>query len=255
MWNWLTRRARYRALTTRGPPLRLEVLESREVPAILIQVNYTYDNGFLANNPQARATLQEVATQMGNRISANLSAIVPSGSNTWSATLFNPQNGALTSVANMSIAADTVVIFVGARALGGSVAGEGGFGGYSASGSQDWENTIQTRGWSGFSEWGGSLAFDNTTNWYFGQSASGLASNQTDFYSVAEHEMGHVLGIGTSTSVEQPAEREHCSSDPTPKPFTAARCRSRRTAPSGPRGRPSTAYTRQWTRSSRRARD
>ncbi|MBN9117955.1 MAG: matrixin family metalloprotease, partial [Planctomycetes bacterium] len=50
----------------------------------------------------------------------------------------------------------------------------------------------------GFSPWGGSVTFDTTQNWYFGSSASGLASNQLDFYSVATHELGHVLGIGTA---------------------------------------------------------
>src|SRR5262249_22536259 len=36
------------------------------------------------------------------------------------------------------------------------------------------------------------------TNWFFGQDPSQMTATQTDFLTVAEHEMGHVLGIGTS---------------------------------------------------------
>src|SRR5207244_12240573 len=57
-----------------------------------------------------------------------------------------------------------------------------------------------TRNPAGYSIWGGGVAFDSSTNWYFGSSAAGLAGNQTDFTSVAAHELGHVLGIGTATS-------------------------------------------------------
>jgi hypothetical protein len=47
--------------------------------------------------------------------------------------------------------------------------------------------------------WGGSLSFDTTgTNWFFGTTTSGLGRNQLDFYSVASHELGHLLGFGTA---------------------------------------------------------
>ena len=44
-----------------------------------------------------------------------------------------------------------------------------------------WGNTIAGRGWSGFSLWGGSLAFDTTVNWHFGLTTSGprRATNST----------------------------------------------------------------------------
>ena len=75
--------------------LRLEQLEAREVPAILIQVDYTYDTGFFANNPQARATLEMAAAELGNSVTADLGAIVPSGANTWTATFPDPATGAI----------------------------------------------------------------------------------------------------------------------------------------------------------------
>jgi len=48
---------------------------------------------------------------------------------------------------------------------------------------------------------GGSVAFDtSSTAWYFGADPAGIQSNQTDFLTVAEHEISHALGFGTSNS-------------------------------------------------------
>jgi hypothetical protein len=202
MLNWLTRPprpARRSPFARRTSVLRFEALEARDLPSIAIQLDYSHDaSGFFASHPQAEATLQAVATQMGNGLSANLSAIAPAGGNTWNETFFDPATGAQTTIANASVAADTLVIYVGARPLTGSEAGYGGYGGYNASGSQAWLDAVQSRGWGGFAPWGGSITFDSTQNWYFGL-AAGATANQTDFYSVAEHEMGHILGIGTSS--------------------------------------------------------
>ena len=194
------------ALKPRSTALRLEALEEREVPAVTIQLNYQYDNGFFANNPQARAIMQEVATQMGDSISANLSAIAPSGGNTWTATFYNPLSGAQTSVANMSVAADTIVVFVGAWPISGSEAGSGGFGGYSASGTQTWLNAADG-GLERVLGGSGSIAFGSNQNWYFGQSASGLAPTRPTSIPVAQHELGHVLVIGTAAVVGPRFER------------------------------------------------
>lgn len=178
--------------------LRLEALEAREVPALLIQIDYSRDTSGFFSNPEARATLEQVAAELGNGLNANLSAITPGGGNTWTATFFDPATGGQTSLSNLSIGANTIKVFVGARALGGSEAGFGGFGGFSVSGSQAWLNTVQTRGHIGFAPWGGSITFDSRQNWYFGSSAAGLDSSKLDFYSVASHELGHILGIGTA---------------------------------------------------------
>ena len=186
--------------TRRTAGLRLEALEAREVPALTIQINYSYDtSGFFTNNPAARTIMQDVATQMGDALSANLAAISPSGSNTWSETFFDPATGAQTTVTDPTVGADTITVYVGARALGAAEGGSGGPGGYSLSGTQAWINTVQTRDWSGYSTWGGSITFDTTQNWYFGLTTAGLTTGLTDFYTAATHELGHVLGIGTSS--------------------------------------------------------
>ncbi|AMV30105.1 FG-GAP repeat protein [Gemmata sp. SH-PL17] len=200
MFQWLTRTPK-RAFSPKAPrtKFQLERLESREVPAVLIQFDYSRDLGGFFNNPEARAIMNRVASELGNSISANLAAITPGGGNTWSASFFDPATGGQTSVTNLAVGANTLQIFLGARALTGGEAGFGGFGGYSISGSQAWINTIQTRGHSGFAPWGGSITFDSTQNWHFGQTTDGLDRNELDFYSVATHELGHVLGIGTAT--------------------------------------------------------
>ncbi|MFO0823980.1 MAG: FG-GAP-like repeat-containing protein, partial [Gemmataceae bacterium] len=184
--------------------LALEQLEAREVPAVNIAVDYTLDmrahggNGFFEDHPEAKVAMNQVAQEMGQRISANLSAITPSGNNTWTAGFYSPVNGTQYTIPNFSVAANTLIVYVGGRVMPGGEAGQGGSGGYGWSGSVAWGNTVQTRGWSGFAPWGGSIAFDSTENWEFGLTTSDLATNETDFYSVATHELGHLLGIGTA---------------------------------------------------------
>ena len=87
--------------------------------------------------------------------------------------------------------------------------GEGGPGAWSASGSSAWLDLVRGRGEPGalaatatdVAPWGGQLRFDATgTRWHFGADATGLAATQTDFHSVALHELGHLLGLGTSES-------------------------------------------------------
>jgi hypothetical protein len=179
--------------------LELETLEARDVPAIHIVINYSHDTtGFFTNNPTAQATLQLAADDLANQISASLPAITPSGTNTWSETFYDPSTGQLATVNNPSVAANTIVVYAGGRALGSNQASQGGPGGYNAGGTQSWLNLLNTRGPGGGLLWGGSVAFDTTMNWYYGQSASGLHSNQEDFFTCATHELAHVLGIGTA---------------------------------------------------------
>lgn len=188
-----------RKRTTPRPALRLEWLEAREVPAVLLQIDYTYDTGFFKNNADARAVMERVATELGNSLNASLSAITPGGGNNWNATFYNPSTGAEVSIANPTIGANTLKIYVGARNIPGSEGGFGGAGGYVLSGSTAFNTNTQFRGHSGYAPWGGSITFDSTENWHFGQTTSGLTgSSKTDFYTVAMHEMAHVLGVGTS---------------------------------------------------------
>jgi len=52
-----------------------------------------------------------------------------------------------------------------------------------------------------FAPWGGQITFNSDSSWYFDSNPSTTeAFSGNDFYSVALHEIGHVLGIGTADS-------------------------------------------------------
>ena len=191
----------------------VESLETRLSPSITIQFDYSYDtNGFFVGHPDRQSLLATAANALASGIVDNLAAIVPNigAGDTWTAAFTNPGTGNSTQINNLTVPANTIIIFAGGFALGGAI-GEGGPGGFSASGDQAWLNTLQGRGKPGtlgpanlqtaFAPWGGSVEFDTSlSGWYFGANATGIQPNQTDFLSVAEHEIGHVLGFGTSNS-------------------------------------------------------
>lgn len=125
-----------------------------------------------------------------------------------------------------SIAADTVIVYVGGtNLLGSSTLGEAGPAAFSwnasiAGGDQglfdDWVDNVTSRGQGdGTREstynvqgqstaidtalWGGTISFNNVSSWYFDADPStDEAFSGNDFYSVALHELGHVLGVGTA---------------------------------------------------------
>jgi hypothetical protein len=178
-------------------PLTLESLESREVPAIAVHLDYSLDAAGFFADPTRRAVLQQAANDIAAHLDANLPALIPGGGNNWTARFFNPATGNEVQLANLAIPANTIVLYAGGRDLNGAEAGVGGYGGYGASGSAAWLTAIQTRG--PFGLWGGGLAFDtNGTDWFFGTTTAGIRANQLDFYSTAAHEIGHALGIGTA---------------------------------------------------------
>src|SRR5438067_100956 len=174
MLTWLTRLAntRKKATAPRRKPRRLalEWLEAREVPALTIQLDYSLDAGGFFNDPSRRAVLQEAANDIASQLGTSLAPIVPGGGNTWSESFISPATGQQVSIANPVVPADTIVVYVGSRVLGGTEAGEGGNGGYNGSGFGNWLDVLRTRGAPGYSLWGGSIAFDTATNFYFGSS-------------------------------------------------------------------------------------
>ena len=186
------------------------LLASTGANAFTIQFDYSLDtNGFFAD--AARKSLMEAAGEyFENRITDDLDAIVSAGSNEFTARVRRPDDGTILNIANYSVSADTIVVYVGGRDLGGSTLGQGGPAGWSASGSSAFFSTIRNRGEIGtttggtadeFAPWGGSIAFDIDSNWDFNADLSpGAAISGNDFYSVALHELGHVLGFGTSDS-------------------------------------------------------
>lgn len=185
------------------------LLSAATARAITIQFDYSFDtSNFFTSNPTAKTDLEAAAQFFDTHLTDTLTAISPDSSNTWTAKFFNPSTGVSASVDNLSIAQNEIVVYVGAEDLGSGVLGEGGPGGFSSS--QSFFETVEARGQSGaldspptdFGPWGGSVSFGTNVNWYFDTNPSTTEAfgTQSDFYSVALHELGHVLGIGTAGS-------------------------------------------------------
>ncbi len=179
--------------------------------AITINLNYDYDTGFFTDS--RRSIMDTAASYFESRLTDDFDAITSSGANSMTASFFNPATGNITSVNNFSVAADTITVFMGGRSMGStSTLAEGGFGGWSGTGSGAFFDTIRHRGESGdmygatateFNPWGGSISFNTNASWYFDTDPStdeSFSTSSSDFYSVALHELGHVLGLGIADS-------------------------------------------------------
>lgn len=189
--------------------LSLLLLESlvgqvQKADAITIRFNYDYDtNGFFTGaNSGRQALLNQAASYFEQNITDSLPALQPSGGENLTFTFFNPTTDVSTSLSSTSdptiqLAQDELLIFVGSRNLGGSL-GLGERGNSSLSGAGSTLSNAYTTRKEEASLWGGTISFDNTTDWYFGSDTSGLNSGKTDFLSVAVHEMAHAMGFGTS---------------------------------------------------------
>jgi Ca2+-binding RTX toxin-like protein len=203
---WLRAFTRRPARARKIAAPRTEVLETRQLLTITIQFDYSLDANHFFSDPTRQQILELAGQMLGSRLGDHLQAIVPSGSNTWSLSATNPSGASTFTMTDVTIPANTLIVFVGARMM--NSLGVGGPGGYSSSGSQAWLDLVESRGQAGtlnnpstdFSPWGGSITFDLDANWYFGTSEAGLSNGQQDFLSVALHELGHLLGIGTADS-------------------------------------------------------
>ncbi|NJL32043.1 MAG: hypothetical protein HC898_10665, partial [Phycisphaerales bacterium] len=119
---------------------------------------------------------------------------------------------------NPTVAADEYRIYAGARSLSGNTLGEGGPGGFGWSASPNdnglftqneinlinvttdtFQSQVEDRGQTpgGFASWGGVITFDTDaqTLWNF-DTDSLPAASESDFLSVALHELAHTLGFG-----------------------------------------------------------
>ena len=175
---------------------------------IMIQFDFSHDTTGFFDSPDRRVVLQLAAHTLTARLGDDLAAIVPNKRNTWSASFLNPPTGNMATVTNLVVPSNTLIVFVGARKLPGTQTGQGGPGGFSASGRSSFLNTVAARGESGalrdaptdFGPWGGSITFDQDTNWHFGTTVNELGFSEADFLTTALHELGHVLGFGTAPS-------------------------------------------------------
>lgn len=183
-------------------------LASQSANAITFDFRYDYDSNNFFSSQARKNVLESAGSYFENILTDNLTAITSSGGNHFNAQFDRPDTDVLTTENDFSVAADTLVVYVGGRNISGSTLGQGGPGGFSASGvSQAFFDNFETRGQgsnnSDFGPWGGTISFDTNSVWYFDadvNTSADIPGNANDFYSVALHELGHVLGFGTSNT-------------------------------------------------------
>lgn len=180
--------------------------------AVEVVFDYSYDSvGFFTADK--RAVLNQVAQVFSLNLTDTLTAITSSGGNRMDAELYNPQDpfGSTLKINDFSVAEDELRVFVGSQTFASAqTLGVGGPGFASFSGSSSFVNAAFSRGQAGallsepsdFASWGGSITFGRTVSWYVDSDVRTLESftGQFDFYTVAMHEMAHVLGFGTADS-------------------------------------------------------
>lgn len=174
-----------------------------EVRLMCQVTNSCAPGNFFIDHPEALPAL-EFAVKAFEPFSDSLTAIPSSPS--WTPLFTNPDTGAAnTSVSNLSVAANKMILFAGGRDLLGNQVGEAGPG---------LANLVLDRGQGAvagasatdFATWGGAISFDTlnngvSRNWHFGIHTS-PGPSQVDFLTIAWHELAHVFGFGTASSFD-----------------------------------------------------
>jgi hypothetical protein len=185
-------------------------------------INIVFDYSLDTNNyfdTQAKRDVMDTAAAVFEVFTDSLDAIVPGTvynqgtpsefTDTWDATFTHPGTGAAHVITDMTIAADTMIVYAGGRNLSGSTLGVGGPGGFSANGISAFVDTVEGRGQAGaiapvpydFGPWGGAISFDTPNDWNYDPNTA-PGPSESDFLSVAIHELGHLMGFGTATSFD-----------------------------------------------------
>lgn len=178
---------------------------------IYITFDYRYDSShfFTGENSSRQNLLNAAASVFETRFQDNLTGISSSGSDRFDPRFIQPDTGLNTKFSNFSIAPDQIVVFVGSYNMGSTLAASGP-GKVSGVGSADFFDNALSRGQAGallpmqtdLGPWGGAISFNNNSNWYFDPdiTTNEPFPNKYDFYSVAVHELAHVLGFGSAPS-------------------------------------------------------
>ena len=198
--------------TTRLVAIALFFAAAPSGHALDIVLDYRFDTAnFFLGHPERQGVLEAATQAFELRLADVLTGINPGGNNTWTQVFQHPGTGATQTLKDRVIAPGELRVFAGARQLGAAL-GIGGPGGANVSGSRNFIDTVLARGQSGalaqeptdFGPWGGTITFDLDAPWYFDPdvTTTEVFPLQHDFYSVAVHELAHLLGFGTADSWE-----------------------------------------------------
>lgn len=161
-----------------------------------IEFDYRFDTNGFFDDPERRAAI-EAAGEIWEELILDEFEDVPAGV---SFTALNPETSQPETIV-LDTAIDDLVIFVGSQSIAevGTIA-LGGFTGSDAEGDAFGARVSSNFRGQGpvtdFEPWAGTVTFDSDLDFSF--SIDDPVPGQIDFISVALHEIGHVLGLGTS---------------------------------------------------------
>lgn len=182
--------------------------------ALEIEFDFSEDTAGFFGDPDRRLVLESAGAFFESVIQDDLLPITPGGGNSFSAVFTSPGTGTVVEKQDFAVPADTIIIFAGARDLGATL-GLGGPGGFANGGSPDFVAASTSRGEgdgtasavqgpsaTDFAPWGGAVTFDVNNDWYVDPdpATDEAFGTMDDLFSVALHEIAHVLGFGLSDS-------------------------------------------------------
>ena len=173
--------------------------------SLSILFDYTYDGGFFSGvNSGRRALLEAAAGVFTDHLpDATFDPVVANGTNHWSLQIVNPATTTTIELQDPALPADTLKIYVGGRDLEVGMLGVAATPGWTASGDSSWLDLLQAKNsTTHFEPLGGSISFDNLVKWYFDPNPLTLEpfGGKYDFFSVAQHEIAHLLGFSSETA-------------------------------------------------------
>ena len=175
-----------------------------------IKFDYRFDTEGFFNDHSRRDSLEAAAT-IWESILTDEFPDVPIGTTTLG--VRDPQTGGYAGqfvndryIFTTDEPIDDLVVFVGARNPGNETGATGFVSGYDPNDPNEYRYTS-----SNFEPWAGSITFNTSTQWFFDatpffgatpNTSDIIPAENVDFLSTAVHELGHVLGIGTSNAFD-----------------------------------------------------
>ena len=89
--------------------LNAERLELRDVPALTLLFDYSFDTNGFFNDASRRTALETAGNELVSRIGDSLEGISASNGNTWTASFFNPATGGQAEIPNLVVPDSTLI--------------------------------------------------------------------------------------------------------------------------------------------------